>query len=81
MLKSLLLDRALSQLSGEKTELIYHHYWPFYNCSSIMFIFWPKNVQQDVHTVKKTKLICNLFPERKMILKKLKRIRSCTKMA
>ena len=46
----------------KKTELLYLHYRPFYNCSSIMFLFWPKNVQKDVRTVKKPKLFFNLFP-------------------
>ena len=58
----------------KKTELLYLHYRVFYNCSSIMFVFWPKNVQKDVRTVKKPKLFFNLFPERKMILKKFKQI-------
>ena len=42
MLKSSLLDRELSQLSGEKTEVIYLKYLPFYNFSSIMFDFLAK---------------------------------------
>ena len=38
LLKSSLLDSALSQLSGDKKEFIYLHQRPFYNCLSFMFM-------------------------------------------
>ena len=71
MLKSSLLDSALSRLSREKNELIY---LDSTTVQILCSIFWPKNVQKDVCTDKRTKLIFNLFPERKMILTKFKRI-------
>ena len=71
MLKSSLLDSALSQLSGELIFII----GLSTTVQVLCLIFWPKNVQKDVPTVKKRKLIFKLFPERKMILKKFKRIR------
>ena len=59
----------------KKTELIYLHYIGLSTAVQVLCsIFWPKNVQKDVRTVKKPKLIFNLFPERKMILKKFKQI-------
>ena len=70
----------------KKTELIYLHYRLFYNCLCILIHFLARNLQKDARTVKKPKLIFNLFPERKMIWKKFKRIQiqrkdslSCTK--
>ena len=59
----------------KKTELIYLHYRLFYNCLCILIHFLARNLQKDARTVKKPKLIFNLFPERKMIWKKFKRIR------
>ena len=62
----------------KETELIYLHYRLFlqlFMWHVFWSIYWPKNAQKDGSTVKKPKLIFNLFPERKMIWKNFKQIR------
>ena len=57
MLKSSLLDSAASQLYGEKTEIIYLHYRPFYY-SSIMFEFFGQKTSKKMCALLKNQ---NLF--------------------